>query len=221
MIEEMKKPEKEREQEQEQEQGRDRELERRRERDRDFAWVRACLAGDRHAFDELVLCYQNRVFNLCYRFLGEREEANDCAQEAFVKAFKSLKSFRFDSAFATWLYSITVNTCKNRLKSADYRYRKRSVSIDGASGKDDRSSSLEIEDTAPSPFTQLAEKEMESLLQRAIEDLPQDARTVVILRDVEGLSYEEIARITGYNLGTVKSRLARSRQQLREMLKGV
>ena len=215
MIEEMKQPEKVREQE------RDRDLERARERDQDFAWIRACLAGDRYEFDKLVLRYQNKVFNLCYRFLGEHEEANDCAQESFVKAFKSLKSFRFDSAFSTWLYSISVNTCKNRLKSADYRYRKRSVSIDGAKEKDDRSSSMEIEDTAPSPFTRVAEKEMESLLQRAIETLPQDGRTVIILRDVEGLSYEEIARITGYNLGTVKSRLARSRQQLREMLKGV
>ena len=204
MNEEMRKPEREREQE----------PGRAREREEDFAWIRAFLAGDRQIFDKLVLRYQNRVFNLCYRFLGDYEEADDCAQEAFLKAFKSLKSFGFRSAFSTWLYTVTVNTCKNRLKSAHYRYRKRTVPINGTKERDDRPASLEIEDTSPSPLAQLAQRETELLLQKAIEELPEDWRTVVILRDVEGLAYEEIAHITGYNLGTVKSRLARARQAL-------
>jgi RNA polymerase sigma-70 factor, ECF subfamily len=190
-----------------------------REREEDSQCVIAFLAGDKHMFDRLVLRYQHRVFNLCYRFLGDYDEADDCAQEAFVKVFRSLRSFRFDSSFATWLYSITVNTCKNRLKAADYRHRKKMVSITPMDGTDGKTPPYEIEDDAPSPFSRLEAKESELLLQRAIDSLPQDAKTVIILRDIEGLSYEEIAHVTGYNLGTVKSKLARSRQQLRQMLR--
>ena len=193
--------------------------EREREREEDSRCVRAFLAGDKHMFDRLVLRYQHKVFNLCYRFLGDYDEADDCAQETFVKVFRSLRSFRFDSSFATWLYSITVNTCKNRLKAADYRYRKKMVSITPADDTDGKTVPHEIEDHAPSPFSRLEAKESELLLQRAIDSLPQDAKTVIILRDIEGLSYEEIAHVTGYNLGTVKSKLARSRQQLRQMLR--
>ena len=195
--------------------------ERGQESEQDSEWIKAFLAGDKDMFDRLVLRYQNRVFNLCYRFLGDYDEANDCAQETFVKVFRSMKSFRFDCRFATWLYTITVNTCKNKLKSADFRYRKKMVSITPINEARDDHSPHEIEDPAPSPFVLLEAKEREMHLQRAINALPHDAKTVIILRDIEGLSYEEIARITGYNLGTVKSRLARSRQQVRERLREV
>jgi RNA polymerase sigma-70 factor, ECF subfamily len=190
-----------------------------RDRKEDSECVRAFLAGDKDMFDGLVLRYQHMVFNLCYRFLGDYDEADDCAQETFVKVFRSLKSFRFDASFATWLYSITVNTCKNRLKAADYRYRKKMVSITPVDDTNSKTPPYEIEDHAPSPFSRLEAKESELLLQRAIDSLSHDAKTVILLRDIEGLSYEEIAHITGYNLGTVKSKLARARQQLRQMLR--
>jgi RNA polymerase sigma-70 factor, ECF subfamily len=192
------------------------------ERHKEAAWIKAFVAGDRSAFDKLVLGHQDRVFNVCYRLLGDYEEASDCAQETFVKVYRALKDFRFGSRFSTWIYAIAVNTCKNKLNSAEYRRRKRMVPIDdppvdstgGATVRD-------LEDPAPSPLVQLAERERERLVQAAIGELPHDARTVVVLRDVEGLSYEEIVQATGYNLGTLKSKLARARQQLKEKLKGV
>jgi RNA polymerase sigma-70 factor (ECF subfamily) len=192
------------------------------ERHQETAWIKSFLAGDRSAFDRLVLGHQDRVFNVCYRLLGDHEEAGDCAQETFVKVYRALKDFRFGSSFSTWLYAIAVNTCKNKLQSAEYRRRRRMVPIDDpqedfAGGATVR----EIEDPAPSPLAQLAEKERERLVQAAIDELPPDARTLVVLRDVEGLSYEEIVQATGYNMGTLKSKLARARQQLKEKLKGV
>lgn len=197
---------------------------------RDRECIEAFLAGDRSAFDRLVARYMDRTFNLCCRYLGDPEDANDCAQEVFVKVYQSLKKFRFESSFSTWLYTITVNTCKNRLKSAEYRYRKRMVPIaapggdegsDGRSPSGGRSGAVgELEDPAPSPLAELTRMESEALVARAISTLPHDARAVLVLRDVEGLSYEEIAGVTGYNIGTVKSKLARARQQLREKLRG-
>ncbi len=185
-------------------------------------WIRAFLSGDRSAFDRLVVSHQHRLFNLCYRMLGDYEDADDCAQETFVKVYRSLKDFRFGSSFSTWLYTIAVNTCKNKLKSAEYRHRQRMIAIDDPPGESSRRNPVrELEDPAPSALTRLAEKERECLVQGAINDLPEDARTVVVLRDVQGLSYEEIVRVTGYNMGTLKSKLARARMQLRERLKGV
>lgn len=186
----------------------------------DFAWIEAFLAQDESGFDHLVLRYKDKVFNLCYRFLGDRQEANDCAQETFVKVYRSLKNFRFDASFSTWLYTITVNTCKNRLKSAEYRYRNRKVPIDPKE-EGEQGHHAELEDPAPSPLAHLESREKETLIQRALDALPQEPKTMIVLRDIEGLSYEEIAHVTGYQLGTVKSKLCRARQQLREKLKGV
>lgn len=191
-----------------------------REQEQETAWIKAFLAGEKGAFDQLMLRYKDKVFNLCYRFLGDYDDAGDCAQDTFVKAYRALKSFKFGSSFSTWLYAIAVNTCKNKLKSAEHRYRKKMVRID-AEKEGEKSLSREIEDSAPSPLDQLAKKEKEALLRSAITALPEEARAVIVLRDIQGLSYEEIARVTGYNMGTVKSKLARARQQLREKLKGV
>lgn len=186
------------------------------------ALIKAFLAGDRSAFDKLVLCHQDRVFNVCYRLLGDHEDAGDCAQETFVKVYRSLKGFRFGSSFSTWLYAIAVNTCKNMLKSGEYRRRRKMIPIDEPpQDSDGGRPARQIEDPAPSALTQLTTKERERLLQGAIDDLSPDAKTVVVLRDVEGLTYEEILQATGYNMGTLKSKLARARQQLREKLKGV
>jgi RNA polymerase sigma-70 factor (ECF subfamily) len=180
------------------------------------AWIRAFLANDRSAFDKLVVRHQDRVFNLCYRLLGDREEASDCAQEVFVKVYRSLKGFRGAASFSTWLGAIAVNTCKNRLKSKEHRFWRKVVRIDPPPKNDERTATLQLADPAPSPLAQLTQKEQDRLLQEAINGLPPEARAVIVLRDVEGLSYEEITQITGYNPGTVKSKLARARRQLRE-----
>jgi RNA polymerase sigma-70 factor, ECF subfamily len=190
-------------------------------KEQEFSWIRAFLNNDRSAFDNLVRRYQDRVFNICYRMMGDYEEANDCAQETFVKAYKGLKDFRFEARFSTWILTIALNLCRNRLKSMEHRYQQRMVRIDSSPKETGGLGHIEIEDPAPNALAQLARKEQEVLLQKAIDGLPRDARAVVVLRDIEGLSYEEIAQITGYNLGTVKSKLARARQQLREKLKGL
>lgn len=172
-------------------------------------------------FDELVLKHKDKVFNLCYRFLGDYEEANDCAQEAFVKAYRSLKDFRFESSVSTWIFRIAVNTCKNRLSSAQYRRSRYMVRLDEPKETDDGAQAVEIGGRSLSPSAELDRKEKGELIQEAINSLPEDQKSVVVLRDIEGLPYEEISEVTGYNLGTVKSKLARARQELREKLKGL
>ena len=189
-------------------------------RDEDTALVRAIQAGDMAAFDRLVLKYKDKIFNLVCWFLGDYQEANDCAQETFIKVFKSLKKFRFESAFSTWLYRIAINTCKNKLKSSAFRWKKKTVSLENPKGSKDGDLAFEIRDESPSPVIELEKKERLTLIRKAIKSLHEEQNEVVVLRDIQGLSYEEIAIITGLNIGTVKSRLARGRLALRNKLKG-
>lgn len=191
------------------------------EQQEEIAWIRACQSNDRKAFDKLVLRYQDMVFNLCYRFLGDYQEAGDSAQEIFVKAYRNLKTFRFDARFSTWLYAIGINTCKNKLKSAAFRERQRSISLDPPDVAGGRLPVVNPQDPSPSPLDHLEAREKEKLLQQALGTLPEADRTIIILRDIEGLAYEEISRITGLNLGTVKSKLARARLKLRDQLRMV
>ena len=187
----------------------------------DTSLVRAFQRGEKAAFDEIVIKHKDRLFNLCYGFLCDYQEANDAAQDIFIKVYRSLKGFRLESAFSTWLYRIAVNTCRNRLSSWDYRRRKSTVSLDNPGVPEGTHAPMEIEDESPSPMTALESKERWMLIREAMASLPPDQKTVVMLRDVEGLSYDEIVEVTGFSLGTVKSRLARARFGLRTRLKGV
>jgi RNA polymerase sigma-70 factor (ECF subfamily) len=171
------------------------------------------------SFDALVIKYKNRVFNICFRFLGEREEANDCAQETFLKVYRALSGFREEAAFSTWLYRIAMNTCKNRISSREYRRKRMTVNPGGSENGEDRG--FEIEDTRNSPVLLFERSEKARIVREAIASLDARHRAVVILRDIEGFSYEEIARIEGLNVGTVKSRIARAREALKEKLKDV
>lgn len=200
------------------------------ERAEDERLIGNFLGGDSLAFDQLVLKYQKKVVNLCYRLMGEYDEAVDCAQETFVKVYRSLEHFRFQSNFSTWLFRITVNTCKNRLTSLKYRFHRRMIRLDGDGrlGRDvhlgrnaENPGSIEIANGSASPTAALEKKEIKELLQRAIDSLPKTQRTALVLRDVESLSYEEIGRILGLSLGTVKSRIARAREQLKSILRGI
>jgi RNA polymerase sigma-70 factor (ECF subfamily) len=183
--------------------------------------IKAFQKGDKRAFDQLVIRHKDRIFNLCYRFLGDYEEANDSAQEAFVKAYGSLKTFRLESSFSTWLYRIAVNTCKNKLGSSAYKAKRKTVSLDNPGNSEDGPLPMEIQNGSPSPLARMEEEERSRLLQAALDALPMESKAVVAFRDIEGLSYEEIAEITGLNLGTVKSRIARARTELRNKLRGV
>ncbi|UCG51037.1 MAG: sigma-70 family RNA polymerase sigma factor [Candidatus Latescibacterota bacterium] len=182
--------------------------------------AKSFLAGDRRSFDRLIMLHKRLVFNLCYRSLGDYDEADDCAQDVFIKVSRSLKDFRFGSRFTTWLYRITVNTCKNRIGSLEYRLRSRTVRIDTERDMDDKPKVLEIENHRHTPVVEFAKKEIDHLIQCAVNTLPAKQRLVVVLRDIEGRSYKEIGEIMGFELGTVKSTLSRAREQLRELLKG-
>jgi RNA polymerase sigma-70 factor (ECF subfamily) len=186
----------------------------------DTVLIRAVQAGDMAAFDELVLKYKDRLFNLVYWFLGDYQDANDCAQETFIKVFKSIKKFRFESTFSTWLYRIAINTCKNKIKSSAYRWKKKTVSLETSNSSKNGNPFSEIVNGSPTPIVALEKKERMMRIQKAINSLPEEQNKVVVLRDIQGLSYQDISDITGLNLGTVKSRLARGRLALKNRLKG-
>jgi RNA polymerase sigma-70 factor, ECF subfamily len=182
--------------------------------------INAFIRGDYSAFEKLVLRYQDRVFNLCCRLLGDKDEAEDSAQDVFVKVYRSLKGFRFKSSFYTWLYRIVINTCKNRIKSVEYRRSKSRVSID--SDRDNSEYGIPVLiDNRPVPDKTLEQKEKMARIQEALNSLPPDQKTVLVLCDIEGLSYDEIARVTKNRLGTVKSKLSRARLGLRNKLEGI
>ena len=185
----------------------------------DAALVKSFQTGRKAAFDELVVKHQSRIFNLCYWYLGDEQEANDSAQETFVKVYRSLRSFRFESAFSTWLYRVAVNTCKNKLKSSSYRHRAKAVPIGNPGEQGEGLTAVDVQDHTPSPLKALEKKERIRMIKAAINSLPLEHREVVNLRDIQGLTYEHISRITGLNLGTVKSRLARARFELKAKLK--
>ncbi len=181
--------------------------------------LRRLKERDETAFAEMVVEHQQRVFNLVFRMLGSREEAEDVAQEVFVTVFKSIDSFRGDSKFSTWLYRIAANQCKNRLKYLGRRSYKAQSAIDG--------DNEHLLDGAPpstlrphidGPDAVFEGRELEKLVQDGIATLDDDQRQVLLLRDVEDLSYDEIREVTGVADGTVKSRLHRARTALKEYL---
>ena len=186
--------------------------------DPDAAFVRAVQDGDMAAFDQLVIKHKDKLFNMVYWLLGDYQETNDCAQEIFIRVFKSIKKFRFQSSFSTWLYRIAINTCKNRRQSSAYRWKNRTISLENPENPNQDNRSYEIQNGSPSPENRLEKKERIMLIRKAINALPQEQNRVIVMRDIQGLSYQEIADITGLNLGTVKSRLARARLELKNRL---
>jgi RNA polymerase sigma-70 factor (ECF subfamily) len=180
--------------------------------------VKEILAGDDKAFDQLVRLHQGFVFNLCYRLMGDYDDADDCAQEVFIKVARSLKGFKFKSSFKTWLYRVTANTCKSKLNSLEYRLRRRRTRLD-MTGEENQKQP-EIIDQQQSPEDDLKRKEINRLIQVAVNQLPPEQKLIVVLRDMEGRTYEEIMEIMGCKMGTVKSKLSRARHQLRTLLEG-
>ena len=180
--------------------------------------IRKLRERDERAFRDMVEQYGDRVFNLTYRMLGNREEAEDLAQEVFITVFKSIESFRGDSKLSTWLYRITANHCKNRIKYLARRHDRDRAELDDRVDGGSAGAALAAPRPAPRPDVQLEGAEMEQILQAAIAELDDDQRMLVILRDVEDLSYEEICAITELPEGTVKSRLHRARLALRKKL---
>ncbi|GAB4200046.1 MAG: RNA polymerase sigma factor RpoE [Sandaracinaceae bacterium] len=170
---------------------------------------------DEAAFTELIRLYEKRIFQLVLRMLQDRGEAEDVAQDVFLTVFKSIDGFRGDSKLSTWLYRIATNHCKNRIKYLERRARGKKTELDEVAEHDRvESASMSASAQLARPDQQAEANQMEAIMRRAIAELDEDQRELVILRDVENMSYEEIQEITGLPEGTVKSRLHRARLQL-------
>ena len=174
-------------------------------------------SGDEDAFNALYDRYINKVYNFCLAFTGDEDDARDCTQEVFIRVYKSIGKFRADSKFSTWIYRITSNICKDMVKKVSYRNRMISSDHERWHAHDGS-----LEDPAgyhPDPYMELTRKEMQDHFLLALLKLDPAFRRVIILRDIEGRSYEEISEITGKNPGTVRSSLARARHQMATYLK--
>ena len=180
-------------------------------------YIKACKEGDMNAFSVLVTNYENKILNHCYRMLGNVTDAEDATQEVFVKVFRFIKSYSEQSSFSTWIYKIASNVCLDFIRK-NRRHTKDTVSLHQKNAEGEEFL-LSVQDEGPSPYDETRKKEAKRKLDEALQKLSDDQRQVVILRDVEGFSYEEIARVTGSAPGTVKSRLNRARQNLQELLK--
>ena len=172
--------------------------------------IKRAQRGDSDAFEELVSPYETRIFAICLRIMGNREDALDCAQDAMLRIFRALGEYRFQAAFTTWLFRITTNVCLDALRRQKVRP---STSLDAMMDE-----GFSPPDPAASPEEALDERESMRAVREGIAKLPADMRAALVLRDVQGLPYEEVAQILHLNLGTVKSRISRARDRLRKLV---
>jgi RNA polymerase sigma-70 factor, ECF subfamily len=185
--------------------------------DTDLNLVERVQRGERRAFDLLVQRYQHKVLKLIMRYVHDATEAEDIAQEAFVKAYRALGSFRGDSAFYTWLYRIAINTAKNSLVAA----KRRPLGYDlDLQDPDHYDMQTRLKDTA-TPEALLLTDEIRDTVNAAIEELPDDLRTAIVLREIDGLSYEEIATTMDCPVGTVRSRIFRAREAIDKRIRPI
>lgn len=178
-------------------------------------WLKESQEGNKEAFEQLVSPYMNKVYGICFRILGHEQDAYDAAQETLLRAYRSIGNFKGNSAFSTWLYRIATNQA---LDTGRRKGRHKVVSMQGLTDKEDNPTEIDLPDESAGPEELLEQKDTVALVQRAIGELREEFKTVIVLRELEGLSYEEIARVTGASVGTVKSRLNRARQSLKQIL---
>jgi RNA polymerase sigma-70 factor (ECF subfamily) len=181
----------------------------------DVELVAKSKAGDLHAFEELVCRYERKIYTLAYRMTGNYHDANDLAQEAFLRAFQSIKGFRGDASFSTWLCRIATNVCRDELRK---RYRVSLESLEQEVSFGDWEMKKQIPADVPGPAEIYEQQELQHELQDLINTLTPEFRMALILRDIQGLSYEEIAEQLECSLGTVKSRISRARNYLKEKI---
>lgn len=184
----------------------------------DSAIIDKCKQGDLSAFDKLVRRYEKQVYNFAYRMTGNYDDANDITADAFVKVYNAIDSFRGDANFSTWLFRIVTNLYLDERKRSKAHLN---IPLDEYIDLEESRVTRQVEDPSPSPLEQLEASERFELLQRAILDLPDYQRVMILLYHTQGQSYEEIAQIVGLPIGTVKSRLNRARLALKGKLEPI
>ena len=184
------------------------------------ALIERAQGGELAAFDRLVRQHQQQVFAVALRMLGDPDEAQDVAQDAFVRAFRSIGAFRREAKLSTWLIAITMNLCRNRRRWWARRKRVIAGPLEAPADPGEESIGEQVADPSPTPAEIAQRREQGGQILAALQRLTEDARVVVVLRDVQGHSYEEIAQMLRCQVGTVKSRLNRARWQLRALLDG-
>lgn len=189
--------------------------------DEDSQYVSLCKRGEPRAFEALVRRHQKKMFNIAYRMTGNYDDAADIVQESFLSAYKAIKNFRGEAKFSTWLYGIVVNHSRNRVRHTSGRAYHEPVSLDA-----DRATGNEARPIDPASgempvIDLLVQREMQEKVQQCINDLEKDHREILVLRDIQGFSYEEITEMLGLPDGTVKSRLSRARSAIKERFKKV
>jgi len=187
--------------------------------DEDALLISSCKQGDMEAFESLVHKYQKRMFNIAFRIIGDYEDAGEAVQEAFLSAYRGIGKFRGDATFLTWLTAITVNLTKNRLKQVRGRRHHEIYSLDDPMQTDEGCMAADPPSNAPSVQDQLEQHDIRQKVQECISILETDFREVLVLRDMQEFSYEEISSLLKIALGTVKSRLSRARETIRDCLK--
>ncbi len=184
----------------------------------DAGLVEQCRQGDSSAFDEIVRRHKDRIFNVVFRFLGDREDALDVCQEAFMRAYRAVDGYEGKAQVYTWLHSIAANLARNRLRDRSRKGRDKGVSLEAFQAAAP-GAAQQAEATRHTPSDVAISHETEELLQQCLEELPDNCRMTFVLRTVEDLSYEEIAEVMGCPPGTVKSRLNQARRMLRDRLR--
>lgn len=180
--------------------------------------IERCKAGDEKAFSEIVLTYQKKVFNIAFRILGNREEARELSQEVFLSVLESVKDLREEVKFEPWLTQITLNHCRNRWKYLKRRQYFKTDSFNDPIETGDGGIEREVFDPSGNPETRFEQKMIRQLVQKGLMKLKEDQREMIVLRDLQGYSYEEIGKLLSLPEGTIKSRLHRARMDLKEIL---
>lgn len=178
------------------------------------ALVELARAGDEAAFEKLVTLYERKVYATAFRYTANEHDAMDISQEVFIRVFRFIHTFNLESSFSTWIYRITVNVCKDHIRKRASRAELPLELTDEESGE----YTVEISDSTYDPVELYEQTELRQEIRRAIDDLPDNYKEIVLLRDIGGLSYDEISQTLDIEVGTVKSRLSRAREKLRNFL---
>lgn len=186
--------------------------------DPDLELVMAAKDGDQEAFERIVRKYQGPAFNIALRMISDREEARDLTQDVFIKVFRALASFRSESRFSHWFYTVLLNACRSRLKHLRRRGFYLAQPLDDTEAEREDRPRRQYADPSPDAAAEVEKRQLTELVEEKMRLVPEEFRDVLVLRDVQGLAYEEIAVVLGIQIGTVKSRLHRGRMVLKELL---